>query len=445
MIQQAWEQLGLIVPLVLAFASVALTIFFYYRPRFILLAYFALFPAERLYISMYAFNIRADDALIVIGAAAVLLRFGLKPIQNRSPAFRRILLVLLVLQAYRYGSMLTGLVTGYVNYYLALTALHSLLQIYVFIVVVRSDEDLDWLSSRYFWIVAAWLVYFLPDLAANPFVQEVGRYRVKAAFSEAEEGGFNPNAFGIMASMTNMLGFYLLYTRGRLKYLPGVAVGIIICMMFFFRSALFVSVMTILICASVDFFVRPRISFIIAGILAIVLYLSVSGHYSGNLEMYMSNIDVEDLGLRTQARAVGLSIFRDNWLTGLGMGQSFHEIQKISNGLMGSIHNSYVISMAEFGIIGFGCLITFFIMVGAGLVRWALKEREGWFWTAMYLAFLVRIYFGPNLWYSKMTMQHFSFVIAALGMYLDRADGVLENYEEDASASRIRPAALPSP
>lgn len=446
MFREMLGQLGPILFATMICASIAITLLFYYRPRLILLAYFAIFPAEKLHLSMDAFNVRADDAIIVLAAIAVFLRYGIKPIVNRSRSFRRILVLLLILQTYRYGTMMVGLITGYVNFYLALTALHTLLQIYVFITIVRSEDDLDWLASRYFWILAAWLAFLLPDIVSNPFIQEVGRYKVKAAFTDkAEEGGFNPNAFGIMASMTNMLGFYLLYTRGRVQYLPGVVAGIVICMLFFFRSALFVSVMTITLCAMVDIFIRPRLSFVIIGVAALILYLSFSGQYSGNVEMYFHNMNPRDLGLRREAQEVGLQIFRDNWLTGLGMGQSFHRIKEISNGVMGSIHNSYVINMAEFGIIGFLCLLSLFSAIGIGLARWALHERAGWFWSAMFLSFLVRIYFGPNLWYSKMTMQHFSFVIAALGVYLDHRAATVDVYRSGRSASRMREAARPSP
>jgi len=446
MFLDAWNQLGELLFLVVALASIGLLVLFYYVPRSILLVYFAVFPAERLYLPMDTFNLRADDMVIVLGAIAVFIRFGVGPIVNRHKSFKRILLFLVVLQVYRYGSLVVGFVTGYVNMYIVLTGIHSILQIYVFISVMRTDDDLDWFAARYYWIVFAWLLYFMPDLVANPFVEEVGRYKLKGAYTETGEGRFNPNAFGIMTSIVNMIGFYLLYMKGKIRYLPGLVAGIVVCLVFFFRSALFVSVMTIALAVMVDIIVRPRLSITILAMLAIVLYLSFGGQFSGNIEMYAANLNVHDLGLRNEAMAIGLEIFSNNWLTGIGLGQSFGAIKEMSSGAMGSIHNSYVITMAEFGIIGFGFMITFFVLMMKGFVKWALKDRVGWFWLAMFMAFLARIYFGPSLWFSKMTMQHFSFAIAALGVFMDRLERQGSGQpEEGESESSILSDARPSP
>lgn len=445
MILEAWEQFGWLLLLMGGIAAIGLFVLFYYVPRSVLIVYFAVFPAERLYLPFDTFNVRADDMIIVLGAFALFVRYGVGPVVNRCSSFKRVLLFLLFLHVYRYGSLVVGLLSGYVNTYIVLTGIHSILQIYVFIAVIRTDEDLDWIASRYFWVVGAWLVYFMPELLANPFVEEVGRYAIKGAFTRREVGRFNPNAFGIMASVINMIGFYLLYTKGRIQYLPGVVAGMVICLVFFFRSALFVSVITISITIIVDIFVRPRLSITILAVLVLMLYISFGGQFLGNIEMYVSNLNVQDLGLREEALALGLQIFGEHWLTGVGLGQSFGAIKEMSGGAMGSIHNSYVITMAEFGIIGFGSLVAFLGSIGIGLFQWAWRERVGWFWLAMFLAFVVRIYFGPSLWYSKMTMQHFSFVIAALGVYMDRYYREAPDREEEASASSMRDAARPSP
>ncbi len=408
--------------LVLGVAAAGLLLFllFYRIPRSVLVVYLLVFPVQWLYIPVGTFNLRGDDGIAVIGTVALLLRFGVRPFFQRSPAFARLMGVLFVLQAYRYVSLGQSLVAGGVNWYETLQGVHSLCQLYIFVTIVRTEDDLAWLSRWYYLIVLGLVLVSLPALQANPFAEDVNRYALKRALVEGQGGRFNPNTYGIMASLILMMGYFQVYRYGRAWYIPGMVVALGVLAYFFFRTPLYVSLMVIGFCVATDAAERPIQTTLLLGLMGLIVLVTASDRFAQYYTNYVTNLNPTDIGLRREAAQLGLTIFKENVLLGVGLGRSHAMVVLRSEGALGSIHNSYLYSLAEHGLVGSFMLL---ILFGGMLKRfgeWMFAERAGRFWFAFFIAFLIRINFGPDLWLSKFTMQHFAIACAALGVYLDR-------------------------
>jgi hypothetical protein len=413
--------LGLLVAGIVGVVVVSLAFILFYRiPRSVVIAYLIVFPIPVLYIPLGTFNIRGDDVVIVVGALALAARFGLGPIIRRAAPMRTLLLLLVVLQTYRYGSLVLAVASGSINWYETLQGVHAFLQVYVFVTVIRTEADIDWLTRWYFVIVLLALISSLPSVETNPFVDEVNRYAMKRSFGEGQTARFNPNAFGIMASIVAMMGLYHVSRHGRLRYLPGIGVAFGVLLWFFFRTPLFVTLFVAVFCLGADALGRPGRAVVALIALASLTLVASDQSFDVQLSRYMENLDPRNIGLRTEAARVGIRIFQEHWLVGVGLGQSREIVYATSGGALGTIHNSYVGSLAEHGLIGTTILAGLLLGMLRRFVEWMFDEPPGRFWVAFWVAFLIRIYFGPDLWLSKFTMQHFAIAFAAMGVFLDR-------------------------
>lgn len=432
MIQTFFRELGPLAFIALGAVCTGLLILFYAKPKSALFAYILVFPTDRLFLPVLGQNIRGDDVIIVLGGLALFLKFGFSRLVDQSPAIRMILVVILVSQLYRFGLLLGTGLDDRTNWNGILKNLHVILQAYVFVSVIRSLSDIDLVAKVYYWITLIFLISSIPELVSNPLVEEVDRYALKRTIGfQAEAGGFNPNAYGNIAGLAGLLGFYLWHYRGR-QY---AAIGLLFCLsmvsVFFFRTSMIMMIFVVVSCLLISMVTRPRLQVLILLIFVGILSAVSVDRLAGYFHTYTVNMNLADAGMRMSSARLGMEIFYDNWLIGVGTWRSDPLVLDMSLGEMGSIHNSYLITLAETGIIGFLLLLVLIGLIGHQLMRWSLRGRSGWFWLTFFVAFLALAFSSPILWSNKIPMQYFAFTLAALAAYTRETDGRLDAPDEE--------------